>query len=174
MATRRCSSRYCQSFSRGTLLVLVWRLLIVVGRYYGSMMFPLLFLPYHLEKGLYYASICLWVLLPVAGWLGDSLLGRYRAIIAGFMLSALGLLALLSSFLIVQFNRNPVPAFIVLCVSELMDTLGLGILYTNLLPFIIDQMIGASAKAMVLQYSGISGWVQLECYHKECLYVSPL
>ena len=146
MATRRCSSRYCQSFSRGTLLVLAWRLLIVIGRYYGSMMFPLLLLPYHLEKGLYYASICLWVLLPVAGWLGDSLLGRYRAIIAGFMLSALGLLALLSSFLMLQLNRNPVPAFIVLCVSQLMDTLGLGILYTNLLPFIIDQMIGASAK----------------------------
>ena len=44
-----------------------------------------------------------------------------------------------------QFDWTPIPAVIMLCVSLLMSTIGAGNLQINILPFIIDQMIGASA-----------------------------
>ena len=44
-----------------------------------------------------------------------------------------------------QFNWTPIPAVIMLCVSLLISIIGTGNLQINILPFIIDQMIGASA-----------------------------
>ena len=87
----------------------------------------------------------LFVLLPVVGWVGDSLLGRYRAIIAGFFILTVAFLTFLSAFVMLQFKWTQIPAFIMLCVSQLMALFGLGSIYTNMLPFMIDQMIGASA-----------------------------
>ena len=44
-----------------------------------------------------------------------------------------------------QFNWTQIPAIIMLCVSQLMALFGLGSIYANMLPIMIDQMIGASA-----------------------------
>ena len=89
--------------------------------------------------------IYLFVLLPVVGWVGDSLLGRYRSIIAGFFLMTVAFLIFLSAVVMSQFNQTQIPATIMLCLSQLMALFGLGSIYTNMLPFMIDQMIGASA-----------------------------
>ena len=77
--------------------------------------------------------------------MGDSLLGRYRGIIAGFFLLTVAFLTFLIAFLTLQFNRTQIPAIIMLCVSQLMNLFGLGRICTNMLPFMIDQMIGATA-----------------------------
>ena len=80
------------------------------------------------------------MLLPVVGWVDDSLLGRYQAIIVGFFLLTVAFLNFLSAFVMFQFNWTQIPAIIVL-----MNLFGLGSIYINILPFMIDQMIGASA-----------------------------
>ena len=85
------------------------------------------------------------VVLPVVGWVGDSLLGRYRAIVIGFFLLTVAFLTFLSAFVMLQFNWTQIPAVVILCVSQLLNLFGLGSIYTNMLPFMIDQMIGATA-----------------------------
>ena len=87
----------------------------------------------------------LWVLLPIAGWMGDSFLGRYRAVIVGVLVTMLSFLILLCATIMLQFNWTPIPEIALLCIYLLVTTCSLGSLYTNMLPFIIDQMIGASA-----------------------------
>ena len=59
------------------------------------------------------------VLLPVVGWVGDSLLGRYRAMIAGFFLLTVAFLTFLSAFVMLHFNWTQIPAIIMLmCVTD--------------------------------------------------------
>ena len=100
--------------------------------------------------------IGLWVLLPVAGWVGDYLLGRYQAIIIGFLLLPVALVSFGGAIIMMQFDWTPIPAVIMLCVSQLISVIGTGNLQINILPFIIDQMIGASA-------DDISAAVQWNC-----------
>ena len=104
------------------------------------------FLP--LGKNLQYILVVysgLWVLLPIAGWMGDSFLGRYRAVLVGALVSMLTFLILLCVAVMLQFNWTPIPAITLLCIHMVVTTCSMGSFYTNMLPFIIDQMIGASA-----------------------------
>ena len=130
----------CQAFNRGLLLLLAWNMLLRFSS--DFIIFKLL--PSTLSPILNWLSY-LFVLLPVVGWAGDSLLGRYRAIIAGFFLLTVAFLTYLSAFFMSQFSWTQIPAIIMLCVSQLMALFGLGSIYTNMLPFMIDQMIGATA-----------------------------
>ena len=110
------------------------------------MIYPLLSLPTEQKNWIVHPTSGLWwLLLPVAGWVGDSLLGRYRAIIVGFLLLNVALIIIGGAFVMLNFNWTPIPAVIILCVSLLMKTIGAGNIFTNTLPFMIDQMIGASA-----------------------------
>ena len=73
----------------------------------------------------------LFVLLPVVGWVDDSMLGRYRAIIVGLFLMTVAFLTFLNAFVMFQFNRTQIPAIIVLCASQLISIFGLGSIYIN-------------------------------------------
>ena len=84
------------------------------------------------------------MLLPVVGWVGDSLLGRYRVIIAGFILLNAAFWTL-CVFVMLQLNWTQIPGVVILRVSRLMNLSGFGTIYINMLPFMIDQMIGATA-----------------------------
>ena len=77
--------------------------------------------------------------------MGDSFLGRYRAIIVGAFVTMLSFLILLCATVMLQFNWTPIPANALLCVYMLVSTCSMGSFVINILPFIIDQMIGASA-----------------------------
>ena len=88
------------------------------------------------------------VLLPVAGWISDSLLGRYRAITAGIFLSAVMHLAIIISFVMLQFDWT-IPAFVVIYISLPAATFCGGTFFISSLPFIIDQMVGASADDII-------------------------
>ena len=56
------------------------------------------------------------VLLPVAGWISDSLLGRYRAITFGNFLLTVAYLVILISFVMLQFDWT-IPAFVLIYIS---------------------------------------------------------
>ena len=58
------------------------------------------------------------------------------------------LLALLPVFIMLQFSWTVIPAYVILCTALPIATVAVGIFYTNLLPFILDQMIGASAEEL--------------------------
>ena len=76
---------YCRSFPRSTLLVLV-----MISLWSGA----LWFVYWSIEAGTYKTILdcthyVLWVLLPVTGWVAESWLGRYRAIVIGLIMSTL-------------------------------------------------------------------------------------
>ena len=148
-------------FSRAVLLLLVWSSLIGFASFsLKTILIQLTQLSFQnydeFAKSLPCAYAGLLILLPVAGWIGDSYLGRYRAIMVGFLLSTTGYLIILTSFVMLQFNWR-LEAFVVLCLSLPAVACGAGTFATNSLPFIIDQMIGASA-------DDISAVVQWYCW----------
>ena len=84
----------------------------------------------------------------VTGWVAESWLGRYRAIVVGLVLSSVTILTLQAAFVMLQFDWTPIPAFVLLVIGLLIGTFGIGSFYTTMLPFALDQMIGASAEEL--------------------------
>ena len=132
--------KYFESVSRGTLLLIIWNLLMSTAC--GFIVAVVQFLK---DPEYIFMLPVLCVLLPVAGWIGDSYLGRYRAIIIGISASLVSFLILLCATVMLQFNWTQTPGFILLSIYLFLTTCSMGNPYTNGLPFTIDQMIGASA-----------------------------
>ena len=136
----------CQSFkpvSKGILLLLVWSILLsAAGGFIVTTTSRIFFLT--TKQVMMWTGP--WVLLPVAGWMGDSFLGRYRAIVVGVFATMLSFLILLFATVMVHFIWTPISAIAtVLYLYMFVIVCSMGNVYTNALPFIIDQMIGASA-----------------------------
>ena len=105
-------------------------------------------LPGYLRVGFDCVHYVLWVLLPVTGWVAESWLGRYRTIAIGLIICTITLLMLQVAFILLNLKWTPIPAFVLAIVSLTFGTCGIGGFYTNLLPFALDQMIGASAEEL--------------------------
>ena len=127
-------------------------MLLMSGLLYSThwLVFPAIAfsLPGNLKIASEYVHVALWVLLPVSGWVAESWLGRYRAIAVGLVLSLVTILSLQAAFVMLQFDWTPIPAFVLIVVGLVIGTLGVGSFYTNMLPFALDQMIGASAEEL--------------------------
>ena len=95
-----------------------------------------------------YAHVVSWVLLPVTGWIAESWLGRYRAIVVGLVLSLVFILTTQAGFVMLQSEWTTIAAIILLFTGLLIGTFGIGSFYTIMLPFAFDQMIGASAEQL--------------------------
>ena len=134
------------SFSHGTLLVLVWAVLSYAAFNHILGVIPLLPIPNEVQFGLKIVCGCLSLLMPVAGWLGDTWIGRYRVIISGSLLSIVALWIVLIASIVLQFNWTPIPALVVLCIAMPVSIIGTGSIMITMLPFKIDQMIGASGE----------------------------
>ena len=96
------------------------------------------------------------VLFLSAGWISEYLLGRYRAITIGNVLLTVSHLGILTSLVLLQFDWT-VAAFVAMCLSLSVAAFGSGTFYISSLPFIVDQMIGASA-------DDISAAIQWYCW----------
>ena len=84
----------------------------------------------------------------MTGWVAESWLGRYRAIVVGLVLSSITVLTLQAAFVMLQFDWTPVPVFTLLVIIMPIGIFGFGSFYTVMLPFALDQMIGASAEQL--------------------------
>ena len=89
-----------------------------------------------------------WVLLPVIGWIGESWLGRYHAIFVGLITSTVAVIMLQVAFMMLQLDWTPIPAFVLTIVALALGIVGGGSFYTHMLPFALDQMIGATAQKL--------------------------
>ena len=101
-----------------------------------------------LQLALGYIHIAISVLLPVTGWVAESWVGRYRAIAVGLVLCSITTLTLQAAFVMLQFDWTPIPALTLAVVSLMIGIFGFGSFYTIMLPFALDQMIGASAEQL--------------------------
>ena len=136
------------SFSHGTLLVLVWAVLSYAAFNHILRVIPLLPIQNEVQFGLKIVCGSLSLLMPVAGWLGDTWIGRYRVIISGSLLSIVALWIALIAFVVLQFNWTPIPALVMLCIAMPVSIIGTASIMITMLPFKIDQMIGASDEAI--------------------------
>ena len=91
----------------------------------------------------HFLALALQLFYPLFGWIADAWIGRYRAILYGLYSLVIGCVLLTVSIIIKDFE-SLVPKFI-LYTSTTVNSLGIDIIYANTLPFITDQMIGASA-----------------------------
>ena len=145
MPSRISCTNKC-SFSHGTLLVLVWAVLSYAAFYHTLGVIQLLPIPNEVQFGLKIVCGFLLLLMPVAGWLGDTWIGRYRVIISGSLLSIVAHWTILIAFIVLQFNWTPIPALVVLCIAMPVSIIGTGSIMITMPPFTIDQMIGASGE----------------------------
>ena len=91
---------------------------------------------------LYLTSI-LRIFFPLFGWIADTWIGRYRAILYGLYSLILGCVFLTGS--VIAYEFNPLVSEIFFYMYSVFNSLGLAAIYANILPFITDQMIGASS-----------------------------
>ena len=101
------------------------------------------------EKNYYarYVLFSIELLYPILGWLVDAKIGRYKAIVYSMVLMSVGCVCLAVAwtafYWYVPLYRNPaVFIVLVLCIAWIRANVTLFI--TAALPFITDQMIGAS------------------------------
>ena len=127
-------------------MLLMSGLLYAVHRFVYSAISHIL--PHNLKIALEYVEMALFVFLPVTGWLAESWLGRYRAIVVGLLLSLVTILTLQAVFVMLHFDWTPIPALVLIILGFLISTFGIGSFYTITLPFALDQMIGASAEQL--------------------------
>ena len=105
-------------------------------------------LPDKFKLALDNVHVAVLVLLPVTGWVAESWLGRYRAIVVGLILCLVTILTAQVAFVMLQFDWTPIPALMLIILVMLIGTFGFGSFYTIMLPFALDQMIGASAEQL--------------------------
>ena len=81
----------------------------------------------------------------VFGWIAESWIGRYKAIVVGLLMSSVTVIVTLFAFIMLTFGWTPVPVIYLLCLAIIVS---FGGFYTIMLPFTLDQMIGASAEEL--------------------------
>ena len=90
----------------------------------------------------FYMYIALQIFFPLFGWIADAWIGRYKTILYSLCLLVLASISLTASVIINDFQ--PLFSQIFLHASNIFNLLGTAAIYANMLPFITDQMIGAS------------------------------
>ena len=70
-------------------------------------------------------------MLPVTGWVAESWLGRYRAIVVGMVLTLATTLTLQAAFVMLQFDWTAIPAFGLVVVGLVIGTFGIENFYTT-------------------------------------------
>ena len=88
-------------------------------------------------------------------------MGRYRAVVAGLVICTITVILAQFAFVMLEFNWTPISIFILLIITLIIGIFGFGCFYTIMLPFTLDQMIGASADEL----SAVVQWYYWELQH---------
>ena len=136
----------CRPFARGTLLVLVMNGLLYAAQCFVFFVFSFQITATYRNFVLEFTHYAPWVLLPVTGWVAESWLGRYRAIVIGLIMTTVSIILMQVAFMTLKFFD--LVSMLIIAAAQIISTIGGGSLYTNMLPFTLDQMIGASAEEL--------------------------
>ena len=107
------------------------------------------------------------VFFPLIGWLADTWIGRYRAILYGLYIMFVGVILLSIWTLIISYLHPELDilANIFLYASNVVNTLGIATVIATMIPFITDQMIGASSDHI----SAVIHWYYWSIYTSEII-----
>ena len=91
-----------------------------------------------------YLHLVLRILTPLFGWIADAWIGRYKVILYSMLVSLLGSIILSVGIIISNYPSLNVIAIVLLYISDFVNSLSHMGFIANTLPYITDQMIGAS------------------------------
>ena len=144
MNTRRvCSYPVLCIKSKGAILM-IW-VSTTVYFYLSLMDLIYLYINWALYSDVFfvYLTSILRIFFPLFGWIADAWIGRYRVILYGLYSLIIGCVFLTGS--VIAYEFNPLVSQIFFYVYSIFNSLGSAAIYANNLPFITDQMIGASS-----------------------------
>ena len=148
MNTRRiCSYPVLCINSKGAILM-IW-VSVALYIYLSHVSIINIYIAFKINSVLYfrydlflYLTLSLYIFNPLFGWIADAWIGQYRAILHGLYSFVIGCVFLTASVIIKDFK--PLFSQVFLYASSIFDSFGIAAIYANMLPFITDQMIGAS------------------------------
>ena len=137
---RRCSScpfsyRFQFIHSRGAILVLIWDLMIGIS---GNLLIQVTHIFSLLGT---IVTLCLTLIVLLAGFFGDFLISRYKLVLVGTCVSFLLLIPLMI-IVTLHLSSHLLLVLQILCTLSVITT---GVVRVILLPFNIDQLIGSSS-----------------------------
>ena len=91
-----------------------------------------------------YLQLILQILTPLFGWIADAWIGRYKVILYSMLVSLLGSIMLSVEIIVSNYPSLNEVAVILFYISNFVNSLAITAFAANALPFITDQMIGAS------------------------------
>ena len=91
-----------------------------------------------------YMELVLQILTPLFDWIADAWIGRYKVILYSMLVSLLGSIILSVGIIISNYPSLNVIAIVLLYISDFVNSVGINAFNANTLPYITDQMIGAS------------------------------
>ena len=126
--------------NKGAIMILVWTFLAVSTYYYLDKATNIL--PYVERIGKYAFGFT----LPLAGWLADVYIGRYKVIRWSMWIMWVGSMLATASSVVAQLVQNYIKIHnIILFVNVLVITVGLGGYQSNVIQFGLDQLQDASS-----------------------------
>ena len=130
--------------SKGVLLLMVWTFFWYSGQYYNNnITFLIVKSEYFLDIG--YA---MFLVFPIVGWIADSCLGRYRVIIASVYIGLASWILQGVAYALLTYSLVPLLSNIILYTGIAMNFIGFAGFVASLLPFILDQLVGASGEEL--------------------------
>ena len=91
-----------------------------------------------------YLHLVLLLLTPLFGWIADAWIGRYKVILCSLVVGLLGCIIISVEIIVSNYPSLNEITIALLYISEFIISLAITAFHANTLPFITDQMIGAS------------------------------
>ena len=89
------------------------------------------------------------LLFPIPGWIADAWIGRYKVIKAGIFVSFIAnVVSIFAIIMICHVSSSSKPLQVMLYVGMTVNMLGNAAMSANIIPFILDQCIGASGEEL--------------------------
>ena len=91
-----------------------------------------------------YLHMILQIIAPLFGWIADAWIGRYKVILYGMLVSLLGCMIVSVETIVTNYLPLNEITIVLFYISVFINSMGFMAFLANTLPFITDQMIGAS------------------------------
>ena len=161
MPLKRCCARKFtvqKISSSGALLVMFWNLCFHIFKAYIEL--AVNFTSGFLQQVLLGMKLGLFLMYPFIGWFADAWVGRYRVVVAGLILECVALTIGFAAVSVYWCNASSTIGLALVCTGLFTHMLSFGAFDANVVPYMTDQLIGASGEEL----SALVSW-HLWCYY---------